>query len=82
MDSYALPVHFELSAGQVHDIIYAEKLINESPKSCYVVADKGDDSERFREQMREQDSIPIFPRQKTAKWGMMILIDACINIGI
>jgi transposase len=69
VDSYGLPVHFELSGGQVHDIVYAEKLINESPKSCYVVADKGYDSERFREQIREEDSIPVIPRRKNSKIG-------------
>ena len=45
MDSYGLPVCFSLSGGQVHNIVHAEKLINQSPKSSYIIADKGYDSE-------------------------------------
>ncbi len=64
VDSDALPVHFELSGGQVHDIIYAEKLVNKSPKSLYVIADKGYDSEKFREHVKS-----VIPRRKNSKKG-------------
>ena len=39
VDRYGLPVHFELSGGQVNDIVHAKELINQSPKSSYVIAD-------------------------------------------
>ncbi|CDH22302.1 hypothetical protein XBKB1_1060024 [Xenorhabdus bovienii str. kraussei Becker Underwood] len=29
VDSYGLPVHFELSGGQVHDIVHAESLVEQ-----------------------------------------------------
>jgi len=45
VDSYGLPVCFSLSGGQVRDIVHAEELINQSPKSSYIVANKGYDSE-------------------------------------
>ncbi|BET95898.1 hypothetical protein TCT1_08190 [Xenorhabdus sp. TCT-1] len=44
VDSYGLPVHFELSGGQTHDIVHAEN----SPPSDFVIADKGYDSNVFR----------------------------------
>ncbi len=69
VDSYGLPVYFELSGGQVHDIVHAEKLINESPKSTYVVADKGYDSEKLRVHIQDKDAIPVMPRRKNSKTG-------------
>ena len=69
VDSYGLPVHFELSGGQVHDIVYAKKLIDESPLSNYVVADKGYDSENFRTQIQDKGAIPVIPRRKSSKIG-------------
>ncbi len=54
VDRYSLPVHFELSGGQVHDIILAEKLANKSPKLSNVIADKGYDSEKFREHVKKK----------------------------
>lgn len=64
VDSYGLPVHFELSGGQINDITLAQELVNSSPDSDYVVADKGYDSEKFREHTRESGSIPVIPRRK------------------
>ncbi|MBC8952948.1 IS5 family transposase [Xenorhabdus sp. PB62.4] len=43
VDSYGLPVHFELSGGQTHDIVHAESLVTQSPASDFVIADKGYD---------------------------------------
>ncbi len=42
-------MHFELSGGQTHDIVQAESLVTQSPASDFVIADKGYDSEAFRE---------------------------------
>ncbi|MBD2810834.1 transposase [Xenorhabdus sp. Vera] len=47
--SYGLPVHFELSGGQTNDIVHGESLIVQSPISDFVIADKGYDSQSFRE---------------------------------
>jgi len=41
VDSDGLPVHFELSAGQVSDISRAESLLDGAPVSEHVIADKG-----------------------------------------
>ncbi|CDH03894.1 transposase (fragment) [Xenorhabdus bovienii str. feltiae Moldova] len=48
VDSYGLPVHFELSGGQTHDIVHAESWVTHSPSSDFVIADKGYDSSTFR----------------------------------
>lgn len=69
VDSYGLPVCFKLSGGQVNDIVHAEELINQSPKSSYVVADKGYDSEKLREYVQEKGAIPVIPRRKSNKKG-------------
>ena len=69
VDSYGLPVCFSLSGGQVHDIVHAEELINQSPKSSYIVADKGYDSEKLREHIHEKGAISVIPRRKNNKTG-------------
>lgn len=78
VDSYGLPVHFELSAGHRNDIVMAETLVEHSPVSKVVIADKGYDSERFRAYLcNEKGSIPVIPRRKDntkgnreMDWGM------------
>ena len=67
VDSYGLPINFELSGGQVHDIVHAESLVKSSPDSDYVTADKGYDSDIFREQVKENGAIPNIPRRKNSK---------------
>jgi transposase len=69
VDSVGLPVHFELSGGQVHDVVHAESLVTQSPKMVCVTADKGYDSERLREHIRQQGAQPNIPRRKNAKKG-------------
>ncbi len=41
VDSCGLPVHFDLSGGQVHDLSLAQELLEGAPTSEQVVADKG-----------------------------------------
>lgn len=48
VDSGGLPVYFEISGGQINDIIHAQSLVSAAPKSCSVTADKGYDSDNFR----------------------------------
>ncbi len=69
VDSDGLPVHFELSGGQVHGIIYAKKRVNKSPKSSYVIADKDYDSEKFREHVKKKGAISVISRRKNRKKG-------------
>ncbi|WDE00536.1 IS5 family transposase [Thalassomonas actiniarum] len=69
VDSGGLPVHFELSEGQVNDIVHAESLISASPESEMVVADKGYDSEALREFVRQKNAKPVIPRRDHNEQG-------------
>lgn len=64
VDSDGLPVHFELSAGQVSDISRAESLRDGAPVSEYVIADKGYDRQGRREVIEARGSQPVIPRRK------------------
>jgi transposase len=63
VDSYGLPVHFELSGGQVHDVSRAEQLLDGAPQGEFVVADKGYDSQALREHIEARGSVPVIPRR-------------------
>ncbi len=77
VDSYGLPVHFELSGGQVNDIVHAESLVSQSPLSDFLIADKGYDSQRLRRVIEEQKSVPVIPyRKNSRKSGQKI--DKCL----
>ncbi len=67
MDSNGLPVHFELSGGQIHDIVHAESLVVQSPSSDFVIADKGYDSQGFRSAIEQQGAIPVIPYRKNSR---------------
>ncbi|WP_438818396.1 IS5 family transposase [Xenorhabdus bovienii] len=61
VDSYGLPVHFELSGGQTHDIVHAESLVSSSD---FVIADKGYDSDAFRSFVEQQGAKTVIPYRK------------------
>lgn len=69
VDSYGFPVYFEVSAGQVNDIVHAEALICGSPYSDYVIADKGYDSNKLRDYVKERGAEPVIPYRKGSKNG-------------
>ncbi|TMS93325.1 hypothetical protein CWB58_09315 [Pseudoalteromonas sp. S201] len=54
VDSGGLPIYFELSQGQVNDIVHAKSLVESSPKAEHTVADKGYDSDNFREEVEKR----------------------------
>ncbi|CDL87034.1 hypothetical protein XCR1_830009 [Xenorhabdus cabanillasii JM26] len=64
VDSYGLPVDFELSGGQAHDIVHAESLVVQSPPSDFVIADKGYDSQAFRNDIEQQGATAVIPYRK------------------
>jgi transposase len=69
VDSYGLPVHFELSAGQVADISRAAELLDGTPVSESVIADKGYDSQALRAHIEARGSRPVIPRRKNNSVG-------------
>jgi transposase len=67
VDSGGLPIYFELSGGQINDITHAESLISHSPQARYVVADKGYDSDAFRQHIENSGATSMIPRRKNSK---------------
>lgn len=54
VDSYGLPVEFEINGGEVNDCSAAPELIARLPDAEAIVADKGYDSECIREQITKK----------------------------
>ncbi len=68
-ESGGLPIEFEVTGGEIHDCTAAPDLIEKLPPSDYTIADKGYDSEKLREQIREKSSVPVIPRKSNSKIG-------------
>jgi transposase len=64
VDSNGFPIYFELSEGQVHDIQHAESLVENLSKVETVVADKGYDSEPFRQFIANKGGKSVIPRRR------------------
>jgi transposase len=69
VDSFGLPIHFEITGGQVHDCKIAPQLVAELKDVEFIVGDKGYDSESLRTQISDQGAIPIIPRKENSKIG-------------
>jgi transposase len=69
VDSGGLPVYFELSGGQVNDIVHGQSLVSGAPSAKQIVADKGYDSEPFRDFIRNLGANPVIPRKENSKVG-------------
>ena len=69
VDSYGLPVHFELSGGQVADISVAKALVDGAPLGEHVTADKGYDSQALREHIQDKGWQAVIPRRKNNSVG-------------
>lgn len=69
VDSNGNPIDFEITGGEVHDSKMAPQLIAKLPRSDYLIADKGYDSEDLRQQVRDKKGIPIIPRIRNSKTG-------------
>ncbi len=59
IDSYGLPVEFEITGGEVNDCSAAPDLIARLPDAEAIVADKGYDSDCIREQITKKGARPI-----------------------
>lgn len=69
VDSFGLPIEFELTGGEMHDCKVAPEFIEKLPVSDYTIADKGYDSEEVREVIRNKSSIPVIPSKSNSKTG-------------
>jgi transposase len=69
VDSYGLPIVFEVTGGDVHDSQAAPTLIEQLPETTAIVADKGYDSQTIRDQIEAKGALPVIPRRKNSKVG-------------
>jgi transposase len=69
VDSMGNPIDFIITGGEAHDVKIAPHLIERLPRSDFIIADKGYDSESLRQQIRDKNSIPMIPKKKNSKTG-------------
>ncbi len=69
VDSGGLPVYFELSGGQVNDIVHATSLVSHAPTAQQVIADKGYDSNPLRGVIEDRGSQSQIPRKQNSTEG-------------
>jgi len=69
VDSGGLPVYFELSGGQVNDIVHATSLVSHAPTAQQVIADKGYDSNPLRGFIEDRGSQSQIPRKQNSTEG-------------
>ncbi len=66
VDVLGNPLRFILTGGQKHDITQAEGFITDYARE-YVIADKGYDSQGFREYILDQGMSPVIPPRSNRK---------------
>lgn len=65
-DALGRPLRFVVSAGQVNDCTQADRLL-ENLETGHVIADKGYDSERVLEKVKELGAIAVIPPRSNRK---------------
>lgn len=65
-DAHGNPIDFEITGGEVHDAKTAPKVIEKIDEAENFIADKGYDSEKIREQLRNSDVNPVIPRKSNS----------------
>jgi len=63
VDSGGLPICFELSEGQRHDVVHANSLVDQLDNVNTVICDKGYDSEPFRGFIRKRGGVPVIAKR-------------------
>lgn len=66
-DAHGNPLRFALSAGQRHDITFAQSLMGHVAHPGWVIGDKGYDSDDFRAFLRAQLLTPVIPPRARRK---------------
>ena len=69
VDAYGLPIEVEITGGQVNDCTQAHSLIAKLPAVGTIVADKGYDREKIREQVELQGAKAVIPRKRNSVKG-------------
>ena len=66
VDGLGNPLRFILTAEHRHDISQAERLID-GERSEYVIADRGYDSDRFRQSLANSGAVAVIPSRSIRK---------------
>ena len=61
------PLHFTLTGGQAHDSQSTEELLDTPHAPLAVAGDKGYDSQRARQQIKDAGATPIIPSRENAR---------------
>lgn len=69
VDAHGLPVAFDITGGEINDCTAAPELIAQLPSAEVILADKGYDSERLRQQIEVQGARPVIPRKRNSIKG-------------
>ena len=69
VDSYGLPIAFTVTGGEVHDSTVASELIGLLSLATAVVADKGYDGGKIREQIKKKGAKAVIPRKSNSVIG-------------
>ena len=69
VDAQGLPVEFAITGGEINDCTAAPALIAKLPGAGAIIADKGYDSERLREQIESQGSQVVIPGKRNSIKG-------------
>jgi len=63
VDALGMPLAFIITGGEQHDVVQAGNLVE--PHSCaYLLADRGYDSDAFRQNLIAKNAIPVIPGRK------------------
>ncbi|WP_165974270.1 MULTISPECIES: IS5 family transposase [Vibrio] len=68
VDSGGLPICFDLSEGQRHDIVHAESLVEQLDEVNTIVCDKGYDSEPFRTFVKERGGETVIAKRNYTRY--------------
>lgn len=66
MDALGNPLHVHLTAGNVHDVSEAPKLIEQAQGENFI-ADKGYDANKVIEAIKQKDMTPVIPSKFNRK---------------
>ena len=66
-DTRGRPVRFFITAGQVSDYTGAAALMNDLPEADWLLADRGNDADWFREGRIDKGTRPCIPGRKSRK---------------
>ena len=60
------PLSFTVTGGQVHDSQVVEEILNTPRSPLAITADKAYDSEKVRQQIKDEGALPVIPNRSTA----------------